>query len=65
LFQPEFAMTDAERNTEILALIERYTRNATKSKAAARKALIKTGVYTKSGKLSARYGGKGRAATKR
>lgn len=34
---------------------KRYTNKATKTKKAARKALIKMGIYTKSGKLTKNY----------
>jgi hypothetical protein len=50
-------MTD-ERRAEIRKMIERHTQKALASPAAARASLIKTGIYTKDGKLSPNYGGK-------
>ena len=49
-------MTRAEQNRFKKAL-EAYVRDATASEAAAQKALGKTGIFTKSGKVSQRYGG--------
>ncbi|HEY2070519.1 MAG TPA: hypothetical protein VGG48_13260 [Rhizomicrobium sp.] len=50
-------MTSDEQREAILAAIEKYTKRMTVSKAAARRALIAEGIYTKSGKLAAHYGG--------
>jgi len=40
---------------EFRAAADRYTKRATKSKAAAREALRSIGIITKSGKLTAKY----------
>ncbi len=50
-------MTDAQRRQAIHDLIKRYTAEITVSKAAAREALIKEGIYTRKGKLRAEFGG--------
>jgi len=50
-------MTDAQRRTAIMGLIERYTAENSVSKNVARTALINEGIYTKSGKLRAEFGG--------
>lgn len=50
-------MTDTQRHTAILGLIESYTSANTVSKSAARKALIDEGIYTKRGALSPEFGG--------
>lgn len=45
----------SERNERITAALREYTRKNTSSPEAARDALIKEGIYTKSGKLSKNY----------
>jgi hypothetical protein len=47
----------SDRNAEVLALIERYTKRAATTRASARKALISEGIYTPGGKLRAEFGG--------
>jgi hypothetical protein len=51
-------MTHAQRNAEILKILEENTKLATVSKAAARATLIGEGIYTKKGKLRVEFGGK-------
>jgi hypothetical protein len=51
----EAAMSNAERNEQIKAALREYTKKITVSPEAARNALIKEGIYTKSGKLSKNY----------
>ena len=46
-----------QRNAEILKMLEDETKRATVSKATARATLINEGIYTKSGKLRAEFGG--------
>ncbi|HEY5073003.1 MAG TPA: hypothetical protein VII63_13350 [Caulobacteraceae bacterium] len=46
-----------ERRAEILRMLERHPKKALASPAAARASLMKTGIYTKDGKLSPDYGG--------
>ncbi|MEP9359334.1 hypothetical protein [Sphingomonas sp. KR3-1] len=55
-------MTHAQRNAEILRLLEEQTNRGLKSKAAARATLIREGIYTEKGKLSAEFGGKRKKA---
>lgn len=50
-------MSDTQRLDAIAKLIEKHTRKATKSKAIARKTLIKEGIYTKDGQISEEFGG--------
>ncbi len=50
-------MTHAERNAAIKKLIEERTAKTTSSKEIARQTLIKEGIYTKKGNLTANYGG--------
>lgn len=50
-------MTHTQRNAEILRMLDEETARATVTKAAAREALIKEGIYTKRGKLRAEFGG--------
>jgi hypothetical protein len=50
----------SERNKKILDLIDEYTKCATVSQKTARETLIREGIYTKSGKLRAEYGGSSR-----
>lgn len=49
-------MTRAEQNRFKKAL-EDFVRDATSSQASAQKALEKTGIYTRTGKVSSNYGG--------
>ena len=51
-------MTEAERHAAISEMIKRYKAANTVSKAAARKALMKTGIYTSDGELREELGGK-------
>ena len=51
-------MTDAQRRAAIRAVIQKRTKAAVKSKAAARKALIEEGIYTRNGNLRREFGGK-------
>ncbi|WP_296615541.1 hypothetical protein [Sphingomonas sp.] len=51
-------MTLAQRNAEILKLLEEQTKRNSASPAAARASLIAEGIYTKKGKLRVEYGGK-------
>ena len=53
-------MTLAERNEAILQAHAKVTKDATKSRKAARALLIEEGIYTKDGVLSANYGGPSR-----
>lgn len=53
-------MTDEQRRRAIKQLIKKHTAASTVSKKAARAALIKEGIYTKSGNLRPWYGGKGK-----
>lgn len=48
-------MTEIQRYTAINQLIERYTDENTVSQKVARDALIREGIYTKSGKLKKRF----------
>ena len=50
-------MTDTQRRTAIMGLIERYTTTNNVSKSAARTSLINEGIYTQKGKLRVEYGG--------
>lgn len=50
-------MDNKQRNEAILTAIRDQTAKNTVSKKAARDALIATGIYTKKGKVSGRYGG--------
>lgn len=50
-------MTHAQRNQKILAAIAEETARALSSKKVARDTLINEGIYTKSGKLRAEFGG--------
>jgi hypothetical protein len=52
-------MTEAQRHTATLALIEAHTKKHTVSKAAARADLISSGIYTKKGQLRVEFGGPG------
>ena len=54
-------MTHAQRNAEILKILEEQTTRATATKETARATLISEGIYTKSGKLRAEFGGGKRA----
>jgi len=56
-------MTHAQRNAQIIRLIEEQTRIALESEKTARDTLIKEGIYTKKGKLRARFGGGKKVAT--
>ena len=48
-------MTEAQRYTAITKLIESYTKKHTVSQTAARNALIREGIYTKNGRLKAKF----------
>lgn len=50
-------MTHAERNAAIKKLIEQRTEATTSTREIARETLIKEGIYTKKGNLTANYGG--------
>lgn len=50
-------MTETQRHTAILGLIESYTSANTVDKRTARKALIDEGIYTKKGALTPEFGG--------
>ncbi len=50
-------MTLAQRNAEILKILEEQTERNTVSKAAARASLIADGIYTKKGTIRAEFGG--------
>lgn len=50
-------MTLAQRNAEILKILEEQTERNTVSRAAARASLIAEGIYTKKGKIRAEFGG--------
>jgi hypothetical protein len=50
-------MTDAQRHSAILGLIDRHTTANTTSRAQARDTLIKEGIYTKKGTLRVEFGG--------
>jgi len=47
----------SQKRTAIKDLIERQTRLKTASKEVAREFLVREGIYTKDGRLSARFGG--------
>lgn len=51
-------MTLKERNALILKALKEQTKRDTASPETARKVLIKEGIYTKSGNLSQRFGGR-------
>lgn len=55
-------MTLAQRNGEILRILDAQTKRNTVSKAVARAALIDEGLYTKKGKLRVEFGGKSKKA---
>jgi hypothetical protein len=50
-------MTHTERNAAVKMAIEAYSKKALSSKAAARRSLISSGIYTPSGDLKPEYGG--------
>ncbi len=50
-------MTSEAQRAAIKKLIREYTKETTASPEKARAALIKEGIYTRSGKLAPRYGG--------
>jgi hypothetical protein len=50
-------MNDDVRRAKILEQIEKYTMENSASKTLAMSALIRTGVYTKKGKLKVEFGG--------
>ena len=52
-----FIMTSEAQRAAIKKLIREYTKETTTSPEKARAALIKEGIYTRSGKLAPRYGG--------
>ncbi len=56
-------MTDAQRREAIEKLIAQYTSTHTASKAAAREALVSEGIYTRTGKLRAKFGGEQKKAS--
>ncbi len=49
---------------DILKAIRSYTAKNTKTPEAARAALIRTGIYTKTGRLAKKYGGEPKAKSK-
>ena len=51
-------MTEEQRNKAILKALKSQTREKTRSKEAARAALIKGGIYTAKGNLKAEFGGR-------
>jgi hypothetical protein len=53
-------MTLKQRNAHILKLLEEQTRRNTRSRKAAREALIEEGIYTQKGKIRKEYGGEPR-----
>jgi hypothetical protein len=55
-------MTDEQRLIAIESLIKEHTAANTVSKGAARKMLIKEGIYTKKGALRVEFGGKSKKA---
>lgn len=55
-------MTDVQRRTAIIALINNHTRANTVSKSVARESLISEGIYTKKGALRVAFGGKSKKA---
>lgn len=55
-------MTLEQRNTAILKMLVEQTKAKTSSKAVARASLIKEGIYTRSGNLAPKFGGKGAKA---
>jgi hypothetical protein len=57
------AMTK-QQHKALLKTIKAYTRNNSGTAGKARSTLIKEGIYTKSGKLSKKYGGETKAASK-
>ena len=52
-----FPMTHSERNQAIKNAISAHSRKTLSSPAAARRSLIASGIYTKSGDLHPNYGG--------
>jgi hypothetical protein len=46
-----------QQHAKILRMIEDYTREHTTSAVKAKNALIREGIYTKTGRLSKKYGG--------
>ncbi len=50
-------MTDSKRHSAIQTLIRQHTALSTVSRATAREALIKEGIYTKKGALRVEFGG--------
>jgi hypothetical protein len=57
------AMTSAAQRVAIKKLIRDYTKEMTASPEKARAALVKEGIYTRSGELSHRYGGPKKKST--
>jgi len=57
LLGEERAMTSDAQRAAIKKMIKRHTKTVTVSREAARESLIKEGVYTRNGKLTAQYGG--------
>lgn len=57
-------MTEEKRRAAIKILIAKRTVANTASKAVARAALIEEGIYTKDGKLQAKFGGRQKKDTK-
>jgi hypothetical protein len=55
-------MTESERRTAIMDLIEKHTAANTVSREVARASLIGEGIYTKAGKLKAAFGGRSKKA---
>jgi hypothetical protein len=62
LIRGDGKMTQEARRAAIKKLIKEHTARVTVSESSARDSLIKEGFYTKSGKLTARYGGKAKKA---
>jgi hypothetical protein len=53
-------MNDDVRRAKILEQIEKYTAANSATKTLAMSALVRTGIYTKKGKLRAEFGGGGK-----
>jgi hypothetical protein len=59
-------MTGAEKRREVIKkIIAEYTAEITVDRKTARAALMKTGIYTRSGELTPEYGGPERKKTKK
>lgn len=53
----------SERKEKALKALAAYTRKITRTKSSARSALVREGIYTREGKLTAEYGGPGTKKT--